>query len=191
MSSGPLDPVRRRTSRRVRRWSARSIKRKEDPRLLAGKGKYVDDHNSAGMLHVAFRRSDHSHALIRSIDCARRAPRRASSPSLRGKTSPAWPRYFATSRMKNYHATAITALARGKVRYVGEPVVAVVAQSRYLAEDAVELIEIDFEPLPVVIDPEEAVKADAPLLHEDAGTNILWSGSSSGATSTRPLTRRH
>ena len=79
----------------------------------------------------------------------------------------------ATSRMKDYHATPITALARDKVRYVGEPVVAVVAESRYLAEDAIELINIEFEPLPVVIDPEQAAKPSAPLLHEDAGTNVL------------------
>ena len=59
----------------------------------------------------------------------------------------------ATSRMANYYATPILPLARGKVRYVGEPVVGVVAESRYLAEDALELIEIDYEPLPVVIDP--------------------------------------
>ncbi len=61
---------------------------------------------------------------------------------------------FATSRMKNYHATPILPLAHGKVRYVGEPVVGIVAQNRYQAEDALELISIDYEPLPVVIDPE-------------------------------------
>ncbi len=75
--------------------------------------------------------------------------------------------------MKNYHATPIFALARGKVRYVGEPVVGVVAESRYQAEDALELIAIDYEPLPVVIDPEAAVRPGAPLLHEEAGTNVL------------------
>jgi carbon-monoxide dehydrogenase large subunit len=80
---------------------------------------------------------------------------------------------FATSRMKDYHATAILGLAKGKVRFAGEPVVGVVAQSRYLAEDAAELIEIEFEPLPLVIDPEEALKPDTALLHEDAGTNVL------------------
>ena len=116
---------------------------------------------------------DHSHALIRSIDCAKaRAAPGVVAVFTADELADVAP-VFATSRMKNYHATAITALASGKVRYVGEPVVAIVAQSRYLAEDALELIEIDFEPLPVVIDPEEAVKADAPLLHDAAGTNVL------------------
>jgi carbon-monoxide dehydrogenase large subunit len=80
---------------------------------------------------------------------------------------------FATSRMKDYHTTAIFALATGKVRFAGEAVVGVLARSRYLAEDAAELIDIEYEPLPLVIDPEEALQAGAPLLHEDAGTNVL------------------
>ena len=77
--------------------------------------------------------------------------------------------------MANYYATPILPLARGKVRYVGEPVVGIVAQSRYYAEDALELITIDYEPLPLVTDPEEAVRSEAALLHEAAGTNVLVS----------------
>jgi carbon-monoxide dehydrogenase large subunit len=64
-------------------------------------------------------------------------------------------------------------LAREKVRYVGEPVVALLAENRYLAEDALDRIEIAYEPLGTVVDPEMAVRADAPLLHEEAGTNVL------------------
>src|SRR4029453_11142303 len=81
----------------------------------------------------------------------------------------------ATSRMANYYATPILPLAYGKVRYVGEPVVGVVAESRYLAEGARELLHIDYGPLPVVIDAEEAVRDGAPLLHEEAHTNVLVS----------------
>ena len=77
------------------------------------------------------------------------------------------------SRMANYYATPILPLASGKVRYVGEAIVAVVATSRYLAEDALELIEIEFEPLGAVARSEQAVAEDAPLLHEEAGTNVL------------------
>jgi carbon-monoxide dehydrogenase large subunit len=75
--------------------------------------------------------------------------------------------------MKDYHATALYPLACGKVRYVGEPVVAVLAETQHLAEDALDRIEIAYELLEAVIDPEMALRADAPLLHEDAGTNIL------------------
>lgn len=149
------------------------IKRTEDPRLLTGRGSYTDDRKVPGLLHVAFRRSDHSHALIRSINTAqaRQAPGVIAVFTAEDMANVA--PIFATSRMKDYHATAILGLAKGKVRFAGEPVVGVVAQSRYLAEDAAELIEIEFEPLPVVIDPEEALKPDTTLLHEDAGTNVL------------------
>ena len=150
------------------------IKRTEDPRLLTGNGAFVDDRKSAGLLHVAFRRSDHSHARIKSIECdaARASPGVVAvftSDDLVGRIKP----LLATSRMANYHATPLLALARDKVRHVGEPVVAVVAESRYLAEDALELIEIDFQPLPAVVDAELATQPGAPLLHESAGTNIL------------------
>src|SRR5437763_16255187 len=79
----------------------------------------------------------------------------------------------ATSCMRNYHATPIYPLARGKVRYVGEPVVAVVAESRSLAEDALDRIEIAYEPLTPVVDPQLALLENATLLHEETGTNVL------------------
>jgi aerobic carbon-monoxide dehydrogenase large subunit len=152
------------------------IKRTEDLRLLTGCGVYTDDRHLAGMLHVAFRRSDQSHARIREIDCA---PARAApgviavftAGDFDGTVKPV----VATSRMANYYATPILPLARGKVRYVGEPVVGIIAESRYTAEDALDLIAIDYEPLPFVTDPEEAVRPNAPLLHDEAGTNVLVS----------------
>ena len=150
------------------------IKRTEDPRLLSGTGAFADDRQTPRVLHVAFRRSEHSHARIKAIDCG--AARKAdgvvavfTAEDLAATVAP----LLATSRMKGYHATPILPLARGKVRYVGEPVVGIVAQSRYLAEDALEMIDIEFEPLPVVIDPLEAVKDDAPRLHEEAGSNVI------------------
>ena len=151
-----------------------SVERTEDPRLLVGLGTFVDDRRIHGMLHVAFRRSDHSHARILSIDtaAARKVPGVVAILSAEDIATLAIP-VHAISRMPKYYATPITALATGKVRYVGEPVVAVIAESRYIAEDACELVEIDYDPLPVVADPELAVRADAPLLHESAGTNVL------------------
>ncbi|MGH7881110.1 MAG: xanthine dehydrogenase family protein molybdopterin-binding subunit, partial [Candidatus Binataceae bacterium] len=150
------------------------VKRSEDPRLLTGLGTFVDDRQVPRVLHVAFRRSEHSHARIRTIDCS--AARAASgvvavltADDLAQSVKP----LLAASRMPDYHATPILPLAQGKVRHVGEPIVGVVAESRYLAEDALELIEIDFEPLPVVIDAAEAARPGAPLLHEDAKTNVL------------------
>ena len=153
-----------------------SVKRTEDPRLLTGLGTYTDDRQVARALHVAFCRSNQSHARIRQIECsaARAAPGVVavfSADDLSDLVKP----IVATSRMANYHATPILPLARGKVRYVGEPVVAVVAHSRYQAEDALELITVDYEPLPVIVDAEEAARSGGPLLHEEAGTNVLVS----------------
>lgn len=166
-------PSGRETTLRPRQIGAR-VKRLEDPRLLAGKGAYVDDRQAAGMLHVAFRRSDQAHARIVKIDLTQA---RALSgvigvfalEDLQGLAHPAIP----TSKMRGYYATPVYPLAHAKVRYVGEPVVAVVAEDRYLAEDALDLVDIEFEPLPGVNDPEKALLQGAPLLHEEAGTNII------------------
>ncbi len=152
------------------------IKRTEDPRLLTGLGAYTDDRQVVRVLHAAFRRSDQSHARIRSIDCAaaRAAPGVIAVFTAEDLADQVKPLY-ATSRMKNYHATPILPLARDKVRYVGEPVVGIIAQNRYQAEDALELVVIDYEPLPFVVDPERAAKDGAPLLHDEARTNVLVS----------------
>lgn len=150
------------------------IRRFEDPRLLAGTARFVDDITPAGTLVVAFRRSDRPHALIKSIDtdAARAAPGVFgifAAPDIEDDLHPAIP----ASRMKGYYATPIWPLARTKVRYVGEPVVAVVADSRYAAEDALDHIHIDYEPLPFAIRAEDALAEDAPLLHQEAGTNAI------------------
>jgi carbon-monoxide dehydrogenase large subunit len=153
-----------------------SVKRTEDPRLLTGTGAYTDDCRVARALHVAFQRSDQPHARIRAIDCsaARGAPGVIAVFTAEDMGELIRP-LFATSRMKDYYATPILPLAHGKVRYVGEPVVGIVAETRYQAEDALELVAIDYEPLPTVIDPQLAIRAGAALLHEEAGSNVLLS----------------
>ena len=150
------------------------IKRTEDPRLLTGRGAYTDDRQVPGVAHVAFRRSEQSHARIGAIDCvaAGAAPGVVAvftAADWRDAVKP----LVAASRMANYYATPIFPLARDKVRHVGEAVVGVVAESRYQAEDAAALIAIDYEALPPAVDPELAVRDGAPLLHEEAGTNVI------------------
>jgi len=150
------------------------IRRTEDPRLLTGNGEYTADRKPDRALHVAFRRSEQPHADIVRVDAtkARAAPGVVAvltADDVAADYKPVIP----FSRMPNYYATPITALASKKVRYVGEAVVAVVAEDRYLAEDAVELIDIEYELLGAVSDPELAVSEDAPLLHEEAATNVL------------------
>jgi aerobic carbon-monoxide dehydrogenase large subunit len=152
------------------------IARTEDPRLLTGLGSYTDDRQVARVLHVAFRRSEHAHARIVSVDCvaARAAPGVVAVLTAEDLEALVQP-LRATSRMKGYYATPILPLAHHKVRHVGEAIIGVVAESRYLAEDALELIEIDFEPLASAGDPVEAAREGAPLLHEEAGTNVIVS----------------
>ncbi|HKY81254.1 MAG TPA: xanthine dehydrogenase family protein molybdopterin-binding subunit [Sphingobium sp.] len=150
------------------------VKRTEDPRLLSGNGQYVDDIKLPNMAHVAILRSDQPHALIRNIrvDLAMDVPGLIAifdAADLEDEVKPAIP----SSRMKGYYATPYWPLARGRVRYVGEPVLAVVAESRYAAEDALALIEVDYESLPFAIRQVDAVKDDAPLIHEEAGTNVI------------------
>jgi aerobic carbon-monoxide dehydrogenase large subunit len=150
------------------------IRRTEDPRLLTGNGEYTADRKPDRALHVAFRRSEQPHATILRIDTtqALTAPGVVAvftADDLAEDYKPVIP----FSRMPNYYATPITALASKKVRYVGEAVVAVIAEDRYLAEDAIELIEIAYAPLGAVTDPEYAASEDAPRLHEEAATNVL------------------
>jgi carbon-monoxide dehydrogenase large subunit len=150
------------------------IRRTEDPRLLTGNGEYAADRKPDRALHVAFRRSEQPHAEIVRIDVAK--ARAASgivavftAEDIEADYKPVIP----VSRMPNYHATPILALASKKVRYVGEAVVAVIAEDRYLAEDALELIDIEYAPLGAVADAEFALSAGAPLLHEEAANNVL------------------
>src|SRR5690348_7881384 len=143
------------------------IKRVEDRRLLMGQGMFTDDCAVAGALHVAFERSVHAHALISRIDVESAAKMPGvvgiyTAEHLEGLVKPV----RATSRMRDYHATPMYPLARGKVRYVGEPVIAVLAESRYLAEDALDRVEIAYEALTPVVDPELAVLQNTSLLHE-------------------------
>jgi aerobic carbon-monoxide dehydrogenase large subunit len=151
-----------------------SVKRLEDPRLLTGQGSFVDDLQPQRLVHVALRRSDQAHALIRRIDvaAARRAPgvvAVVTGADLEPSVAP----LRAQSRMRGYYATPIRPLALGKVRYVGEPLVAIVAENRYLAEDAAELVDIHYEALPAAADADAAAAGDAPLIHEEAKSNVI------------------
>ncbi|HKS46973.1 MAG TPA: xanthine dehydrogenase family protein molybdopterin-binding subunit [Amycolatopsis sp.] len=145
----------------------RVVRRKEDDRLLTGHGRYVSDLQLPRMQHVAFLRSPYGHARIRSVDAA--GARSASW--VRGVFTGDLPEFAevslrALSALPSYVETEQPILARGKVRFAGEPVAAVVAGNRYLAEDALERIDVDYEPLPATVTawlpPEEPVHADAP-----------------------------
>ena len=156
----------------VPKFIGERVKRREDPRLITGTATYVDDLRLPGMLHALVLRSPHAHAKINSIDveATRKAPGVVAvltGADLKDKigTLPC----AAIADHKPFHPV----LAEGKVRYVGEPVAAVVAADPYKAQDALDLVEVDYDPLDAVVDPEKALEPGAPLIHETFGTNLV------------------
>ncbi len=156
----------------------RRQKRNEDPRLLTGRAVFLDDIEPPNTAHVAFLRSPHAHARLGAIDtaAARALPgviAIITAEDLGGYWKPG-PLLVPPPPVEGleFHERTQVPLARGKVRHVGEPIVAVIAESRYLAEDAVERITVDFEPLPAVVDLEAALGPSAPLVHEDLASNL-------------------
>ena len=139
------------------RYIGASIKRSEDPRILTGRGRYIDDIKLPRMLHAAFVRSPMAHARLLSVGCLGCAgAARSGSGAHRGRSGShdgpgagsatgyvRWPRAY----------PEFSLLATDKVRFVGDPVAVVVAESRYLAEDGCELVEAEYDDLPAVVNP--------------------------------------
>jgi carbon-monoxide dehydrogenase large subunit len=151
------------------------IKRNEDPRLLTGRALFVDDVELAGMVHVAFLRSPYAHARLLSIDVSRAKQREgviavytAADLGSYWQHGPLLVPPPPVEGMVFNERTQVP-LAKDKVRQLGEPIAVVVAISRYVAEDALPDIEVDYEPLPAVVDIEKALAPGAPLVHEDVG----------------------
>jgi aerobic carbon-monoxide dehydrogenase large subunit len=151
-----------------------AVLRKEDHRLLTGVACFVDDLHRPRMLHATVLRSTQGHARIAALDvAAARAHPGVVDVLTAGDLPPATPRIpmrmFRRDGMERFLQPP---LAGGVVRYSGEPVAVVVADSRYAAEDGAELVDVDYEPLDAVVDAEAALAAGAPVLHERAGTNL-------------------
>ncbi len=150
-------------------WVGKSIQRHEDPRLLTGRGRFMDDIEVGRVCHAAVVRSLHPHAEIRKVE----AEAALASPGVRAVLLPedvaamSDPFACAVPAKMDYRPSAV-----GRARYAGEPIAVVVAESRYLAEDAAERVEVDYEPLPAVVDVEAAAGPDAPLLHPAHGSNV-------------------
>ncbi|SEN76238.1 xanthine dehydrogenase family protein molybdopterin-binding subunit [Lihuaxuella thermophila] len=153
------------------------LKRREDPRLITGKGNFTDDIQLPGMLYMAVLRSPHAHARIKRIDvsAARQVPGVVAvytGKDLEGKmgTIPtAWLVPDSDIKTPPHHALAVD-----QVRYVGDGIALVVAEDRYTVRDALELIDVEYEELPPVVNQEEAMKDGAPQLHEGVPNNIAF-----------------
>jgi carbon-monoxide dehydrogenase large subunit len=152
------------------------VRRVEDARLLQGQGRYVADLALPRMLHVAFLRSPYAHARLVSVDtCPARELPGVAACVTGDELAPYARPIRAESTMPGYRTTEFPPLARVKVRFAGEAVAAVLAESRYAAEDALELVDVRYATLPVIATPEAAMAADAALVHEAAGSNVLLS----------------
>ena len=159
----------------ARQFGAR-VSRLEDPALLAGVGRFVDDVKLPGALHACFVRSPHAHARIRAIDTAAAL----ALPGVHAvMTADDLPEPMRSERIPNLMGNPAIkimrtqhALAREEVCYVGEAVAVVIADSRYIAEDAAALVEVDYDVLPAVSDCRDAVKPDAPRAHSDIDDNV-------------------
>jgi len=159
-------------------YFGKRIKRNEDPRLLTGQALFVDDVNLPGMLHAAYYRSPYAHARIKSIDVSKAKEREGIAAVY---TAEDLGDYWRTGVLNVtpppieraiFHERLHPILAKDKIRQVGEPIVCVIAENRYIAEDAVHDIVVDFEPLPVNIDPQISLEEGASLVHDDLKDNM-------------------
>ncbi len=163
----------------VSKMMGASVKRKEDPRLITGEGKYTDDVQLKGMAYMAVLRSPHAHARIRRVDVSRAQRHPGVLSVLTGEEvnkacKTPLPLFSLLPGMK---AKDRWPIATDKVNFVGELVAVVVATSRDAARDALELIEVDYQPLPAVVDMEKATQQGSPLVHEELGTNLCYEAS--------------
>ncbi len=155
------------------RWVGAALPVREDERLVAGRGRFVDDIARPGMLHAAMLRSPHAHARIVSIDAREAEAMPGVAAVLTGAeaarlSGPIRPLIPTTAAVADY------CLAVDRARFAGEPVAAVAAVDRATAEDAAERIRVEYEPLPAVVDAEAAMRPDSPLLFPELGTNVVW-----------------
>ena len=163
-----------------------SIKRREDPRLITGKGTYVDDVKLPGMTYACFVRSPHAHARIKSIDSA-------AARKLKGVVAVYTGKDLIDAGVKpipvgwllpNIKVPAHHPMPADKARYMGDPVAVVIAESPYIAKDAAELVEVDYEVLSAVVEGPKAMAAGAPKVHDEIADNVSfrWSLGDKAAT---------
>ena len=146
------------------------VKRREDPRLIQGRGTYVDDVKLVGMKQLAFKRSDVAHGRIRSIDTSKAEAMDGVDAVFTGAQIADFlaPMPIGTPfPSPPHHAVAVEV-----VRYVGEPVAVVVASDRYVARDAADAIDVQYDPLPAVVDLEQAMTGQPTVIHADFPNNL-------------------
>ena len=178
----------------------RSLPRREDRRLLTGRGQFIADLDLPHMLHAVFIRSPVAHARIASADLSRAANFPGVAFVLGGAelarllppvpdTQLSLPRKWASIVDHKFINPQQPLIAYDKVRHVGEAVAVIVAESRHVAEDAAQLVTLELDPLPAVVDPEAALRSDAPLIHDRFATNLIGAFSVGKGDATAALAR--
>src|SRR5579864_8990473 len=150
------------------------IRRREDPRFTTGTATYVDDIKMPGMYYAAIVRSPHAAANIRSIDTKAAADNKAVAAIFTGRDIEKVGPVPCGAALPGLRVPHHTVLAQDRVYYVGHPVAVVVATDRYIAADAADKIEVDYEVLTAVADPEKALAAGAPAVHPQWPDNIAF-----------------
>nr|MBA2715439.1 xanthine dehydrogenase family protein molybdopterin-binding subunit [Rubrobacteraceae bacterium] len=156
------------------RYVGGGVPRKEDPALVTGRANWTDNIKIPGMLHMAVLRSPFAHAKITNLDVSAALDQPGvvaafTANDLADDWAAAMPCAWPVTediKMPDHWP-----LAKDEVNFMGDAVAVVIADGKYTVQDALEFIEVDYEPLDVVVDMEEAIKDDAPLVHEDLGTN--------------------
>jgi len=157
------------------RYVSQSVKRREDPPLLMGRAQFIGDLRLPGLLAVKFLRSPHAHARLLEIDVRAALAMPGVEAVVTGRELAATTRPIrAVMSGAGYTESAWPPLAQEKVRFAGEPVAAVVAVDQYRAEDALDAIEVAYDPLPAVVDAEAAMRPGAPRVHEEIADNVIF-----------------
>jgi len=152
-------------------WVGQALPRFEDSALLTGNARFIDDLSPVpGLKHVSFLRSPYPHANIKRINTENALKLEGTVAVVTGSdiATVTDPLVSAIRAPIKYFPIAVE-----RARYVGEPVAVVIAEDRYIAEDAAELVEVEYDPLPAIVDPLEALRKDSPVLHEEVGHNLL------------------
>lgn len=172
-------------------WLGAKFNRKEDQRLITGRGRYVADIVVPGMLHLVFVRSQVAHARIKGIDTSKAKAMPGvvevlTGADIKDKITPLPVAVVVPNMPAKYPKH--WPLAVDKVRFHGDAVAVVVARDKYIAEDAAEAIEVDYEELPYVGDPEKALQPDAPIIHDGWEDNLIFEMTFTGGTD--PMTQQ-
>jgi CO/xanthine dehydrogenase Mo-binding subunit len=157
-----------------KKWVGTPLKRKEDVRFIRGQAEFTDDLNFPGMLHAGFVRSPYAHARIKSIDVSRALALPGVVCALTGEEAEKLTQPFPNNLPDPYSALKDYCMAVGKARYSGEAVAAIVAETKYLAEDAIELVDVEYEALDPVTDAFKGMEKQSALVHDNVPSNACW-----------------